>query len=73
MLYTYRGYECDSSYAFHCARVLLNPQSVSFLNKQADVNSPAFSSRFQAYSSWLADANFEDTTATGFTDAFLPT
>jgi hypothetical protein len=52
---------------------LLNPQSVSFLNKQTDVNSPAFSSRFQAYSSWLADANFEDTTATGFTDAFLPT
>merc|ERR1712216_474273 len=67
------GYECDSSYAFHCARVLLNPQSVSFLNKQTDVNSPAFSSRFQAYSSWLAEANFEDTTATGFTDAFLPT
>jgi len=52
---------------------LLNPQSVSFLNKQTDVNSPAFISRFQAYSSWLADANFEDTTATGFTDAFLPT
>jgi hypothetical protein len=31
------GYACDSSHAFHCARVLLSPSSVRFIN-QADVS-----------------------------------
>jgi len=45
------GYECDSSYAFHCARVLLNPMSVEFLNSGAasDVEAADFRPRFEGY------------------------
>lgn len=35
------GYECDSSFAFHCARVLLTDSSANFLNS-ADHESPKF-------------------------------
>ena len=47
------GYACDSSYAYHCARVLLDESSVRFL-AEADADAPAFEERFAAYESWLA-------------------
>jgi hypothetical protein len=47
------GYACDSSYAYHCARVLLDASSVRFL-AEADADAPAFEERFAAYESWLA-------------------
>ena len=47
------GYACDSSYAYHCARVLLDASSVRFL-AAADADAPAFEERFAAYESWLA-------------------
>ena len=31
--YSSGGYSCDDSFAFHCARVLFDPKSLSFLNK----------------------------------------
>uniref|UniRef100_A0A7S0GED4 Uncharacterized protein n=1 Tax=Proboscia inermis TaxID=420281 RepID=A0A7S0GED4_9STRA len=48
------NYACDSSYAYHCARVLLDPSSVAFL-RSASVISPSFPDRFEEYSAWLAD------------------
>ena len=48
-----RGYACDSSYAYHCARVLLEASSVRFL-AEADADATAFEERFAAYESWLA-------------------
>ena len=47
------GYACDSSYAYHCARVLLDESSVRFL-AEADADAAAFEERFAAYESWLA-------------------
>ena len=46
------GYACDSSFANHCARVLLDETSVAFLNA-ADVASPQFAARFEEYTAWL--------------------
>lgn len=65
------GMMCDSSYAFHCARVLLNPMSVDFLNSGAasDVEAADFRSRFEAYTNWLSDSSFEDIDDSG---AFRP-
>jgi hypothetical protein len=47
------SYSCSSSYAYHCARVLLDESSVCFL-KAADAAAPAFEGRFAAYEAWLA-------------------
>ena len=46
------GYACDSSYAFHCARVLLDASSVAFLDA-ADADDERFATRFAAYEAWL--------------------
>ena len=46
------GYACDSSYAYHCARVLLDESSVAFLNA-ADAEAPEYAARFDAYAAWL--------------------
>ena len=53
------GMMCDSSYAFHCARVLLNPMSVDFLNSGAasDVEAADFRSRFEAYTSKILSSS----------------
>ena len=47
------GYSCDSSYAFHCARVLLEPSSVAFLNG-ADIHSRDFDEQFERFAAWLS-------------------
>eukprot|EP00039_Didymoeca_costata_P006507 m.90924 g.90924 ORF g.90924 m.90924 type:complete len:234 (-) comp13281_c0_seq3:95-796(-) len=47
------GYECDSSYAFHCARVLLDEASVAFLN-DADYEAAEYENKFAVYCEWLA-------------------
>ena len=49
------GYACDSSYAFHCARVLLTPSSIEFL-ASADITAPEFRDRFADYERWLGAA-----------------
>jgi hypothetical protein len=46
------GYACDSSYAYHCARVLLDASSVAFLNS-CDCDAPQYAERFAAYATWL--------------------
>ena len=61
------GYECSSSYAYHCARALLNPHSPAFLNR-CGCPPPAggagdaapFRARFGAYAAWLADPAWAD-------------
>ena len=45
-------FACDSSFANHCARVLLDEASVAFLNA-ADIASPQFPARFEEYAAWL--------------------
>ena len=47
------SFACDSSYAFHCARVLLDDSSVAFLNS-ANVDSARFEENYGAYAAWLA-------------------
>ena len=47
------GFACDSSYAFHCARVLLDDGSVAFLNA-ADPAAENYGENFARYASWLA-------------------
>jgi len=47
------GYACDSSYAFHCARVLLDDSSVAFLGA-ADADLATYAGRFDAYAAWLS-------------------
>ena len=69
------GYECDSSYAFHCARVLLNQKSVEFLNSPAttdEISFPIFRSRFELYTNWLSDATFQDISENGLSFRDLP-
>lgn len=49
---------CSSSWAFHCARCVLHPASVKFLNECSiggALTDPAFVSRFEQYASWLCD------------------
>ncbi|GMI11346.1 hypothetical protein TrVE_jg4937 [Triparma verrucosa] len=53
------GYSCDSSYAFHCARVLLDESSVALLDslEYHDENEEAFRSTWDEYEKWLSDPN----------------
>ena len=52
------GMACDLSYAFSCARVLLHPASIAWLNgpelAALELGSPAFRAAWRRYASWLA-------------------
>ena len=48
-----RGLACDDSYAFHCARCLLTPESLHFLNEHCADPATA-EAEFGAYAEWLA-------------------
>ena len=54
-----RGMGCDDSYAFACARALLHPDSVAWLNSDAtglatrELGSPAFRAAWAQYTDWL--------------------
>jgi len=62
------GTECNASYAFACARCLLNPEAMKFLNYCAteafvtdnDLQSNDFTRAFDAFCKWLGDRSFED-------------
>ena len=61
---------CSSSWAFHCARCVLHPASVSFLNegsKGGALTDAAFVARFEQYASWLSDRSAPDTENGAFT------
>lgn len=50
------GYECDSSYAFHCSRVLLDESSIHFLtDARHDVD--GFEENWKKYEAWLSNPN----------------
>lgn len=53
------GMACDASYAYACAKALLHPASVSYLNEasadDATLASPAFRRSWQHYTSWLSE------------------
>ena len=54
---------CSSSHAFHCARVLLHPASIAFLNETSqgcDLGDPAFVARFEKYAVCLASRDTAD-------------
>ena len=54
---------CSSSWAFHCARCVLHPASVRFLNEGSageDLSDPAFVARFEQYARWLTDRRAPD-------------
>ena len=58
------GYSCDDSFAFSCARCLLHPASLDWLNG-ADVarlsfGSADFRSAWGRYSAWLQQLEPED-------------
>lgn len=64
------GTGCNASYAFACARCLLNPESLHFLNRCAarfvtddDLRSEEFARTFDAFGRWLGDRTFEDVVA----------
>lgn len=63
------GMACDSSYAYHCARILLNPYSIAFLNELAsscvDISDASLLRRFKAYTDWLGDPTFADVDCAG--------
>lgn len=61
---------CSSSWAFHCARCVLHPASVRFLNEDSaggDLTDPTFVSRVEAYASWLCDRSAPDEERGAFT------
>lgn len=65
------GTDCNASYAFACARCLLNPTSLEFLRtcvkrfpRDDDRGSREFRDRFGAFCAWLADRNAEDVSTT---------
>ena len=54
---------CDDSYAFSCARCLLHPASLHFLNERArgcDLGSEGFVRTLRKYAGWLTDRQCRD-------------
>ena len=55
---------CNDSYAFSCARCLLNPISVRFLNcdeiDDIELGSEKFNAVWERYCKWLIDLNYQD-------------
>ena len=47
------GNACDSSFAYHCARVLLDDSSIAFLSA-TDISSPNFEIDFDAFTAYLS-------------------
>jgi len=57
------GYGCDSSYAYHTCRMLLNPFSLEFLRRHSDISDLSenkFLERFETYTKWLSDTSWVD-------------
>lgn len=58
------GFSCDESYAYTCARCLLNPGSVDFLNSamasSLALDSAAFREAWTLYTDWLEAPAFDD-------------
>eukprot|EP00747_Dinoflagellata_sp_TGD_P192214 gnl/TRDRNA2_/TRDRNA2_56725_c0_seq1.p1 gnl/TRDRNA2_/TRDRNA2_56725_c0~~gnl/TRDRNA2_/TRDRNA2_56725_c0_seq1.p1 ORF type:complete len:244 (-),score=26.82 gnl/TRDRNA2_/TRDRNA2_56725_c0_seq1:7-738(-) len=58
------GMSCDESYAYACARCVLHPGSLAFLNSAdaaaADLDSEHFRAAWARYTSWLGDFDFVD-------------
>ena len=60
------GAGCNASYAFACARALLNPHSLAFLGSLADELGSLdelTAERMAKYCAWLADVRWEDAPA----------
>ena len=62
------GIDCNASYAFACARCLLNPGAMYYLNQYAlrfpqdkDRGTGIFYDVFDEFCKWLGDKNFDDT------------
>ena len=56
------GLSCDESYACTCARALLHPSSLSWLDGDAtrlELGSPVFRRSWQLFTSWLQEAGEE--------------
>ena len=59
------GYDCADSYAYHCSRIFLNPNVVTFLNqhcKDLDIDDKEFMKKFHfnEFLKWLKDDDFID-------------
>ncbi len=65
------GMACDDSYAYACARALLHPDSVAWLNSEAmglatrELGGPAFRAAWARYADWLHAPRAADETALG--------
>lgn len=62
-----RGMDCNASYAFCCARLLLNPMAMKFLvdasrtiPRDQDLVAKPFLDRFARFCEWLGDRDLED-------------
>ena len=63
-----KGMDCNASYAFACARCLLNPEALKFLVHLAtmrfvddeSLQSEEFQTVFGEFCEWLGDTDFED-------------
>lgn len=61
---------CSSSWAFHCARCVLHPASMRFLNEDSTggtLTDPTFVSRVEQYARWLCDRSEPDEENGAFT------
>ena len=57
------GLDCNSSYAFACARALLHPHSLSFLrslSEELETLDELSGVRMAKYCAWLSDVTFDD-------------
>ena len=59
--------DCNASYAFCCARLLLNPMAMKFLvdasrtiPRDQDLVAKPFLDRFASFCEWLGDRDFKD-------------
>ena len=62
-----RGLDCNSSYAFACARALLHPQSLAFLrslSEELETLDELGVAHMAKYCAWLSDVTFDDAVAT---------
>ena len=69
------GMDCDASYAYACARALLHPASIAWLNSGAaglaetELGSPAFRGAWARYTGWLHEPRQAATAEDAFDEA----